>query len=166
MLPKQITMDFLASFLPLAEPRNFPHNSLHYWRRPLCRGPRALGKGPKALGKGFAERRPRQRALRKKNLMAKRLFAEGHLSGTRQSLFRVPTTTLGKEKQPSTALLRWRRLCWVPTVRALGKDIFFFKNSLPSATPASTRQSHFLIFLKSSLPSASPAWHSAKIFCF
>ena len=32
----------------------------------LCRGLRALGKGPKALGKGFAERRPRQRALGKK----------------------------------------------------------------------------------------------------
>jgi len=28
--------------------------------------PRALGKGPKALGKGFAEYRPRQRALGKK----------------------------------------------------------------------------------------------------
>ena len=41
-----------------------------------------------------------------KNLTAKRLFAEGHLSGTRQSLFRGPTAALGKEKQPSTALLR------------------------------------------------------------
>ena len=41
-----------------------------------------------------------------KYLTAKRLFAEGHLSGTWQSLFRVPSATLGKEKQPSTALLR------------------------------------------------------------
>ena len=78
----------------------------HYRTEHLCRGPRALGKGLKALAKGFAERRPRQRALGKKKLTAKRLFAEGHLSGTRQSLFRVPTMTLGKEKQPSTALLR------------------------------------------------------------
>ena len=42
----------------------------------------------------------------KKNLTAKRLFAEGQLSGTRQSIFRGPTAALGKEKQPSTALLR------------------------------------------------------------
>ena len=39
---------------------------IHYWRRPLCQGPRALGKDQKALGKGFAECRPRQRALGKK----------------------------------------------------------------------------------------------------
>ena len=62
-----------------------------------------------------------------KKLTVKRFFAEGYLSGTRQSLFRVPTVTLDKEKQPSTALLRWRRLCRVPTVRTLGKDIFFQK---------------------------------------
>ena len=56
---------------------------MHYWRRPLCRGPRALGKGPKALGKRFAERRPRQSALEKKfngkEALCRGLFV-GHLA--------------------------------------------------------------------------------------
>ena len=141
-------------------------SSRHYWRRPLCRGPRPLGKGPKALGKGFAERRPRQRALGKK-FNGKEAFAEGHLSGTRQSLFWVPTATLGKEKQPSTALLCWRRLCRVPTVRALGKDIFYFFSKTLCRVPRrpGTWQRHFLfIFFKNSLSSAAAVRHSAKTF--
>ena len=111
-----------------------------------------------ALGKELSE----------KNLTANRLFVEGHLSDIRQSLFRGPTTTLGKEKQPSTTLLRWWRLCRVPTVWALGKDIFYFFSKTLCRVPRrqGTRQRHFLFFLKNSLPSASPAWHSAKIFCF
>jgi len=52
----------------------------HYWRRSLCRGPRALGKGPKALGKCFAERRPRQRALGKK-INSKEVFCRGLFVG-------------------------------------------------------------------------------------
>ena len=44
--------------------------------------------------------------LSEKKLTAKSLFVEGHLSGTQQILFQVPTAALGKEKQPSTALLR------------------------------------------------------------
>ena len=40
-----------------------------------------------------------------KKLTAKRFFAEGYLSGTRQSLFRGSTAALGKKKQLSTALL-------------------------------------------------------------
>ena len=49
---------------------------------------------------------PSAKSHRKKKLTAKRFFAEGYLSGTRQSLFRGPTAALGKEKQPLTALLR------------------------------------------------------------
>jgi len=55
----------------------------------------------KALPSAVLDKEPSE-----KKLTAKRLFAEGHLSGTRQILFRVPTAALGKEKQPSTALLR------------------------------------------------------------
>jgi hypothetical protein len=44
-------------------PTSSRHFPMHYWTRPLCRGPEALGKGPKALGKGFAEGGSRQRTL-------------------------------------------------------------------------------------------------------
>ena len=53
----------------------------------LPRAVLALGKGPKTLGKGFAEGCPRQRPLGE-FLDGEGVFAEGPLSGTRQSLCR------------------------------------------------------------------------------
>jgi hypothetical protein len=44
--------------------------------------------------------------LSAKKQTAKRLFAEGHLSGTRQKICRVPKAALGKQKRLSTALFR------------------------------------------------------------
>ena len=40
----------------------------------------------------------------------------------------LPTApgTLGKEKRPSRRRSRWRSLCRVPTLQALGKDFLFF----------------------------------------
>jgi hypothetical protein len=49
----------------------------------------ALSKAFKALGKAFAERSSRQSALGE-NPIGKGFFAESRLSGTRQSLCRVP----------------------------------------------------------------------------
>jgi len=61
--------------------------------------PGALGKAQFALGKGFAECCTRQRALGKKRV-GKDVFAECLLSGTRQSLCRVPTLgKVGTEKK-------------------------------------------------------------------
>ena len=59
----------------------------HYWRRPLCQGPEALGKGPLTLGKGFAEA-ALGKELSRNFESAKRVFVEDPLSGTRQSLCR------------------------------------------------------------------------------
>jgi len=60
----------------------------------------ALSKGPKTLGKAFVEGCLRQRPL-KKFLDGKRVFNEGPLSGTQQSLCRGPRLAIGKEKQSS-----------------------------------------------------------------
>jgi len=61
--------------------------------------PGALGKAQFTLGKGFAECCTRQRALGKKRV-GKDVFAECLLSGTRQSLCRVPTLgKVGTEKK-------------------------------------------------------------------
>ena len=63
----------------------------------LCRGPLALGKGPETLGKGFAEGCPRQRPLGE-FLDGEGVFAEGPLSGTRQSLCRGPGRPSAKKR--------------------------------------------------------------------
>ena len=76
-----------------------------YFNPPYTTGGALFAEGPghsaKALPSAALGKEPSE-----KNLTAKRLFAEGQLSGTRQSIFRGPTAALGKEKQPSTALLR------------------------------------------------------------
>ena len=64
-------------------------DSLHYWRRALCRVPVALGKGSFALSKAFAECNTRQRAS-VESPFGKGCFAECQISGTRQRLCRVP----------------------------------------------------------------------------
>ena len=64
---------------------------VHYRTQWICRVPGALGKAQFALGKGFAECCTRQRPLGKK-WVGKDVFAECLLSGTRQSLCRVPDT--------------------------------------------------------------------------
>ena len=61
--------------------------------------PGALGKAQFALGKGFVECCTRQRPLGKE-CVGKGIFAECLLSGTRQSLCRVPT--LGKVETEKT----------------------------------------------------------------
>ena len=119
--------------------------SIHYLRRPLCRGPRALGKGPKALGKGFAERCPRQRALGKK-INGKEALCRGPFVGhsakpfprangdTRQRKAAVngavPLTTPLPSADSYGTRQRYflfffsKTLCRVPRRRALGKTIF------------------------------------------
>jgi hypothetical protein len=63
--------------------------SRHYRSRLLFRGAQALGKASEALGKAFAERSSRQSTLGE-NPIGKGFFAESCLSGTWQSLYRVP----------------------------------------------------------------------------
>jgi len=61
--------------------------------------------------------------------------------------------TLGKEKRPSRRRFRWRSLCRVSTLPALGKDFFkfFLKLSLPSANTWGTRQRAFIFFFENFL---------------
>ena len=80
--------------------------------------------------------------------------------------------TLGKEKRPSRRRFRWRSLCRVSTLPALGKDFFkfFLKLSLPSANTWGTRQRAFIFFWEFSLPSANPlctrqSFFLKKILC-
>jgi hypothetical protein len=82
----------------------------------------ALGKAPIALGKGFAECRTRQRALGKEPV-GKGFFVECHISGTWQSLCRVPRKHLAKKNPPSTLTVSLPSA----TSAALGKKIFFKK---------------------------------------
>ena len=65
---------------------------IHYRIHRLCRVPQALGKAWNTLGKDFAECNTRQRAHSKK-INGKGLFAECYLSGTPQSICRVPKNT-------------------------------------------------------------------------
>jgi hypothetical protein len=58
------------------------------------------------------------------------------------------TGTLGKEKWLSRHRPRWRSLCRVPTLQALGKDFFFFKNFFAECSMAGTRQRCFIFFFK------------------
>ena len=96
---------------------------MHYRILVLCRVQAALGKARFTLGKGFAECRTRQRALAKE-FVGKEFFAECHLSGTRQSLCRVPCQH--SAKLTSTVICRF--LCRVLTWQALGKEfLIFFK---------------------------------------
>ena len=74
-----------------------------------------------ALGKSFAECRTRQRALGKE-FVGKEFFAECHLSGTRQSLCRVPCQH--SAKLTSTVVCQF--LCRVLTWQALGKEFLNF----------------------------------------
>ena len=94
----------------------------HYRILVLCRVQAALGKARSTLGKGFAECRTRQRAL------GKEFFVECHLSGTRQSLCRVPCQHSAK----LTSTVIYRFLCRVLTWQALGKEflIFFLKKNI------------------------------------
>ena len=64
---------------------------MHYRTPWVCRVPETLGKRHKTLGKWFAECNTRRTALAK-NSDGKANFAECLLSGTRQSLCRVPDT--------------------------------------------------------------------------
>ena len=73
---------------------------------------------------------------------------------------------LGKEKRPSRRWPRWRWLCRVPTLQALGKYFLFFfkKNSLPSAHWLALGKV-WIFFNKNSLPSALlPALGKVWIF--
>ena len=115
----------------------------HYWIQVLCRGTR---------------QRPnctRQRTHGKK-LIGKYLFAECLLSGTRQ---RKATITA-----PAP---RWRSLCRVPTLQALGKDFLFLflKNSLPSALYPALGKNVLFFFLKI-LCRVPPGRRSAKFEFF
>ena len=83
----------------------------HYWRRPLCRGPEALGKAPLTLGKGFVEALGKE--LSENFESAKRVFAEGW-SGTRQRKAAVTAPAPGTESLPRAVS------------GALGKELFFF----------------------------------------
>ena len=102
----------------------------HYWRRPLCRGPEALGKGPLTLGKELSGNFE----------SAKRVFAEGPLSGTRQSLAEGWTGT----RQKKAAV----------TASALGTE------SLPRAVSGGPRQ-RIILFFKLFAEGLQP-WPSAK----
>ena len=66
-------------------------DNTHYRTPWVCRVPETLGKRHKTLGKWFAECNTRRTALAK-NSDGKANFAECLLSGTRQSLCRVPDT--------------------------------------------------------------------------
>ena len=109
-------------------PARIPFISLrmrHYWRRPLCRGPEALGKGPLTLGKGFAEGGPRQRALGEFWVGEEGLCRGPFIGHSAKPLPRAGAA-LGKEKQPSRRrCLEWS-LCRGPSPGALGKELFFF----------------------------------------
>ena len=76
--------------------------------------------------------------------------------------------TLGKEKRPSRRRFRWRSLCRVSTLPALGKDFFkfFLKLSLPSANTWGTRQRASIFFLRIFFAECQTSRHSAKIFYF
>jgi len=108
----------------------------HYRIMVLCRVQAALGKARFTLGKGFAEGRTRQRALGKE-FVGKEFFAECHLSGTRQSLCRVPCQH--SAKLTSTVICRF--LCRVLTWQALGKEFLIFLKKIIFAECRSDRHS-------------------------
>jgi len=119
---------------------------MHYRRQLLCRVPAALGKGTIALGKGFAECRTRQRPLAK-ICVGKELFAECHLSSTRQRLCRVLSRLSAKKRHrhgSSTAnggfaeclpsrhsakkTIFFKKILYlVSFYKTLGKEMIFFK---------------------------------------
>ena len=63
----------------------------------FAEGPRHSAKAQKSSVKALSSAALGKEAS-EKNLTAKRLFAKGYLSGTRQSLFRVPMATLWQRK--------------------------------------------------------------------
>jgi hypothetical protein len=81
--------------------------SYHYRKQLLCRVSEAFGKAWKTLGELY---------------IGNNFFAEYFLSDTRQRLSRVPLGTWQKSRHHDA---RWRQrppLCWVPSVKALGKE--------------------------------------------
>ena len=138
----------------------------------LCRGPLALGKGLETLGKGFAEGCPRQRPLGE-FLDGEGVFAEGPLSGTRQSLCRGPGQPSAKKRSrhapaPLAVSLpradpRQRNGFFVLNLFAEGRPsankffYFFFKNLCKLAN-------NFFIFFKKPLPRASSLALGKEIF--
>ena len=122
----------------------------------LCRGPLALGKGPETLGKGFVEGCPRQRPIGE-FLDGEGVFAEGPLSGTRQSLCRGPGRPSAKKRgRQAPAPLAVS----LPRADPRQRNGFFFGICLPRADP---RQINFFIFFKN-LCRGPPPWPSAKKF--
>ena len=60
-----------------------------------------------------------------KKLIDKTLFAECFFIGHSAKALPRALRALGKEKRPSRRRIRWRWLCRVPTLQALGKDFLF-----------------------------------------
>ena len=116
----------------------------------------ALGKGPEILGKAFAEGCPRQRPLGE-FLDGEGVFAEGPLSGTRQSLCRGPGRPSAKKRgRQAPALLAVS----LPRAHPRQRNGFFLI-CLPRADP---RQIIFFIFFKKPLPRASSPALGKEIF--
>ena len=107
----------------------------HYWRRMLCRGPVALGKGPETLGKGFAE---------------------GPLSGTRQSLCRGPGRPSAKKRGRQAPAPLAVSLPRADPRQRNGFFLNLFAEGRPSAN------NFFYFFLN--LCRGPPLWPSAKKF--
>ena len=147
----------------------FDGRRIHDWIQVLCQVPEALGKGQITLGKAFAECGTRQR-IHGKKLISKALFAECILSDTRQRLCRVPRGHSAKksdrygaepvdghfaECQPCRHLTNIflfflkKILCRVPTLQALGKDLFYFFKKILCRVPTSEALGKdFLFFFK------------------
>ena len=153
--------------LCVATSREYTFGSAHHnWRRPLCRGPEALGKGPLTLGKGFAEGGPRQRALGEFWVGEEGLCRGPFIGHSAKPLPRAGAA-LGKEKQPSQCRRLGRSLCRGPYLGALGKELFFFfEKSLRRASNHGPRQRNVQNFSKKSLPRASPQALGKEILIF
>ena len=123
----------------------------------LCRGPLALGKGPETLGKGFAEGCPRQRPLGE-FLDGEGVFAEGPLSGTRQSLCRGlgrPSAKKRGRQAPAPLAVS------LPRAHPRQRNGFFFNLFAEGRLSANK---FFYFFKKKPLPRASSLALGKEIF--
>ena len=115
----------------------------------------ALGKGPETLGKGFTEGCPRQRTLRE-FLDGEGVFAEGPLSGTRQSLCRGsgrPSAKKRSRQAPAPLAVS------LPRADPRQRNGFFL-NLFAEGRPSANK---FFYFFKN-LCRGPPPWPSAKKF--
>ena len=124
-------------------PTSSRHFPMHYWTRPLCRGPEALGKGPKALGKGFAEGGSRQRTL-VKFLVGKDGLCRGPFIG--HSAKPLPRANMGVVSRDGVFA---EGLYLRPSAKKLRR--IFSKKSLPSASSSGPRQRKCPDFFKKTL---------------